>query len=261
VVTPDPKAQPVVTPAPKAQPVVTPDPKAQPVVTAALSVEGLVVGYGPVTVCRGIDLQLAPDDIGLLVGTNGAGKSTLLRALAGLVPAAGTVRLFGEDISRRSAEQRARRGLVLAPGGNGTFASLTVEESLALGAWTRRPKSAVAVEEALTLFPSLAAKRRQRTGTLSAGEQQLVVLARAIVAHPRVLVVDELTLGLSAARAEEVVAVLAGRAPVLLVDQGAGGARAVATRAWFLERGEIRFTGTPAELAERRDLLRPVLLR
>jgi len=203
---------------------------------------------------------LAADGIGALTGTNGAGKSTIVKALGGLVKAEGSIRLFGEELSGLSAEARARRGLVVAPGGYGTFRSLTVEESLAVGLWTRRVKGkAAAVEETLALFPTLASRRRQRCGNLSAGEQQLVVLARALVAHPRVLVVDELTLGLAGALAEEVALAILARPPVLFVDQSIGRALASASWAWFIERGEIRFSGPPAELAARRDLLQPVL--
>jgi branched-chain amino acid transport system ATP-binding protein len=223
-------------------------------------VQGLTVRYGPVEVCRGIDLRLAADGIGALTGTNGAGKSTIVKALAGLVRAEGSIRLFGEEISALPAEARARRGLVVAAGGYGTFPSLTVEESLAVGLWTRRAKGeAAAVEEALALFPTLVTRRRQRCGSLSAGEQQLVVLARALVARPRLLVVDELTLGLAGALAEEVARVIFDRPPVLFVDQAIGLALASASWAWFLERGQVRFSGPPAGLAARADLLQPVL--
>jgi branched-chain amino acid transport system ATP-binding protein len=220
---------------------------------AALSVEGLAVRFGPVSACSGIDIELPEGAVGALVGTNGAGKSTILRALAGVIPSAGRVRLFGEDITGWTPQQRVRGGLVLAAGGRATFPSLTVEESLILG--TDRP-----VEEALAWFPALAARRRQRAGTLSAGEQQLVVLARALVAQPRVLLVDELTLGLAGTVAEEVGRIVTERGTTLLVDQSITRALRLASRAWFLERGAIRFAGTPAELVDRRDLLQPVLL-
>jgi ABC-type branched-subunit amino acid transport system ATPase component len=218
------------------------------------------VRYGSVEVCRGVDLQLPAEGIGALTGTNGAGKSTIVKALAGVVKARGSIRLFGEEISGLSPEGRARRGLVVAPGGYGTFPSLTVEESLAVGLWTRRAKGrAAAVDDALALFPTLVSRRRQRSGSLSAGEQQLVVLARAVVSQPRVLIVDELTLGLAGALAEEVALAIFRRPPVLFVDQSIAWALASASWAWFLERGEIRFSGPPAELAARRDLLQPVL--
>jgi branched-chain amino acid transport system ATP-binding protein len=231
------------------------------VVNPALAVSGLAVRYGAVQVCQGIDLELGSTTVGVLAGTNGAGKSSILRALAGVTPAAGSVRLFGEELAGLPAEARARRGLVLAAGGGGTFRSLTVEESVALGTWTRRaPARAAAVEEAFALFPTLASRRGQRCATLSAGEQHLVVLARAVVAHARVLLVDELTFGLAGALAEEAGAAMAGRTPVLLVDQAIGPVLGRATWAWFLERGEIRFSGPPAALAARRDLLQPVWL-
>ncbi|MDQ6614038.1 MAG: ATP-binding cassette domain-containing protein [Actinomycetota bacterium] len=229
---------------------------------AALSVRGLAVAFGPVEVCAGIDLELPEGSVGALVGTNGAGKSSILRALAGVIPSRGSIRLGGEEISGLPPRARVGRGLVLAAGGRGTFSTLTVEESLALGARQRHgPKGAVAaVEEALTLFPLLASRRRQRTGTLSAGEQQLVTLARAVVARPRVLLVDELTLGLSATVAEDVGRVVAGRGNVVLVDQSITRALGLASWAWFLARGAIGFSGPAADLAGRRDLLQPVLL-
>jgi branched-chain amino acid transport system ATP-binding protein len=218
----------------------------------ALAVRGLSVSFGPVEVCAGIDLDLPEGGLGALVGTNGAGKSTILRALAGLVPSRGRVRLSGEEISGLSPRARVGRGLVLAVGGAGTFPSLTVEESLAVG--NRGP-----VDEAYSLFPSLAARRRQRAGSLSAGEQQLVTLARALLAHPRVLLVDELTWGLTTALAEEVVHVVAGRGNAVVVDQSISRVLGMASSAWFLQRGTIRFSGPPGELLARHDLLQPVL--
>ncbi len=228
-------------------------------VTPALEVQGLAVSYGPVTVCRGVDLRLGADAVGALTGTNGAGKSSVLRALAGLARSEGSIKLFGEEISGLSARQRARKGLILAAGGAGTFASLTVEESVALGLWSQQAGGAAMVEEVLALFPGLASRRRQRCATLSAGEQQLVVLARALAGRPRVLLVDELTLGLAGAAADDVAGVVGARAPLLLVDQSMSRALGLAAWVWFLERGEVRFSGPPAALAARQDLLQPVL--
>ena len=228
---------------------------------AALSVRGLGVRIGGVQVCSGIDLDLAEGSVGALLGTNGAGKTTILRALAGVIPASGSIRLLGEEISGLSPRERVRRGLVLAAGGRGTFPSLTVEESVGLGARAAgargRPN---VVAEALALFPQISSRRRQRTGTLSAGEQQLVTLARAVAARPRVLLVDELTMGLSAAAATAVGELVAGLGSVVLVDQSITRGLGLASWAWFLERGALAFSGPSGLLAARRDLLQPVLL-
>jgi branched-chain amino acid transport system ATP-binding protein len=228
----------------------------------ALSVRDLGVAFGAAGVCSGIDLELPEGSVGALVGSNGAGKSTILRALAGVVPAVGSIRLFGEEISNLSPRQRVRRGLILAAGGRGTFPSLSVEESITVGARASdgRNGAARALDEALTLFPLLQRRRRQRTGTLSAGEQHLVTLARAVVARPRVLLVDELSLGLAAAVAEDVGRLVAGCGTVLLVDQSLTRALGLANWAWFVERGAVVFSGPAGELAERRELLQPVLL-
>jgi ABC-type branched-subunit amino acid transport system ATPase component len=235
---------------------------------AALSVRGLHVSYGRVPVCFGIDLDVAERSVCALLGTNGSGKSTVLRAVSGVVPRRqGTVRLFGEDITGLTAEQRVGRGMVMIPGGRATFPSLTVEESLRIGTWTfRRDRRRVetAVAEALARFPRLAQRRHQRAGTLSGGEQQLLGLARALMTQPRLLLIDELTLGLAPKAADEILAAMtdlvAGGQTVLLVEQSVRRAVAVAEQAYFLDRGEVRFCGPAADLLTRADLLRPVLL-
>jgi ABC-type branched-subunit amino acid transport system ATPase component len=236
--------------------------------TAALSVRGLHVSYGRVPICFGIDLDVEERSVCALLGTNGSGKSTILRAVSGVVPfRRGTVRLFGEDITGLSAEQRVRHGLVMIPGGRATFPSLTVEESLRIGTWPfrhdrRRVETAVA--EAVARFPLLAERRHQRAGTLSGGEQQLLALARALMTRPRLLLIDELTLGLAPKAADEILGavtdLVAEGQTVLLVEQSVRRAVAVAERAYFLDRGEVRFCGPASELLKRTDLLRPVLL-
>jgi branched-chain amino acid transport system ATP-binding protein len=234
----------------------------------ALSLSGVQVSYGRVPVLLDVDLDVAEGSISALVGTNGAGKSTVLRAATGLVrPGHGSVRLFGEDITRLSPEDRVGLGLVLVAGGRATFPSLSVEESVRIGTYTfRHDRSRVeeAVAAALAPFPRLIERRTQRAGTLSGGEQQLLALARALAMAPRVLLVDELTLGLAPAAADEVLAAVTALAAtgvtVLLVEQSIRRALAVAETAYFLERGQVRFEGPAAALATRTDLLRPVLL-
>jgi len=234
----------------------------------ALTVEGLEVAYGRVQVLFGIDLEVAAGGVCALLGTNGAGKSTIVRAVSGLLrPSRGTIRLFGEDVTTHSPEARVRRGMAAVAGGRATFASLSVEENLRIGTWSFRHdrlRREAATNAALRHFPLLARRRRQRAGTLSGGEQQLLALARALMVEPRLLVIDELTLGLAPAAADEVLetirAVAASGVTVLLVEQSVSRAVRVSQTAYFLERGQVRFAGPAAELPARSDLLRPVLL-
>jgi ABC-type branched-subunit amino acid transport system ATPase component len=234
----------------------------------ALAVQGLEVMYGRVQVVFGVDLEVAVGGVCALLGTNGAGKSTIVRALSGLIrPSRGTVRLFGEDVTSSSPEARVGLGMVAVPGGRATFPSLTVEESLRIGTWPfrhDRSRSERAMAAALARFPHLADRRGQKAGTLSGGEQQLLALARALMPEPRLLLVDELTLGLAPAAADDVLATIAGLGAegvtVLLVEQSVRRAVSVAQTAYFLERGQVRFAGPAAELPGRTDLLRPILL-
>ena len=235
---------------------------------AALEVEGVSFSYGTRQVLFGVDLALPEGGVGALLGTNGAGKSTLLRLVAGLDhPSAGSIRLFGRDTTHLEAEAVGSLGVALLPGGRMTFPGLTVAENLRVGGHRLRRDSRrlrAAVDEALELFPVLAERRRQRAGTLSGGEQQMLALARVLMARPRLLVIDELSLGLAPRAVESLLAVVravnAAGTTVLLVEQSVNLAVTLADRAWFLERGQVLFDGRTADLLGRDDLLRSVFL-
>ena len=235
---------------------------------ARLVVDGVDVRYDGVQVLFGAHLEVAAGEIVALLGTNGAGKSTLVRAVAGLVPVAhGDVRLDGEDLTRLRADQIASRGLTIMPGGAATFPSLTVAEHLRLAAWTlrHRPEEARAARAAaLEHFPMLHDRLGDTAGSLSGGQQQMLALAMALVTSPRVLLIDELSLGLApsiVASLLDVVRALAERGTaVVIVEQSAELALSVADRASFMEKGRIRFEGPGDELRGRPDLLRSVFL-
>jgi ABC-type branched-subunit amino acid transport system ATPase component len=235
---------------------------------SALAIRQLEVSYGRVPILFRVDLDVPAGALTALVGTNGAGKSTLLRAAAALLrPDRGTVHLFGDDITRLPTDERVERGMIMVAGGRSTYPSLTVDESLRMATFSfRRDRSrvAAALSTAFAHFPFLEQRRGQLAGTLSGGEQHLLALAGALAAGPRVLLVDELTLGLSGAAVDDVLGQVAqlpaSGVTVLLVEQSIRRALAVADTAVFLERGEVRFAGPAAELASRHDLLRPVLL-
>ena len=234
-----------------------------------LRVRGVEVSYGHVQVLFGVDLDVREAEIVALLGTNGAGKSTLLSAVCGLVPlSTGQVTFAGEDISGLDPAATAARGLALVPGGRSVFPTLTVDENLRVGGWLLRRESDRfdrAIDEVLVLFPRLAERRGQVAGDLSGGEQQMLGLALAFLGSPRLLVVDELSLGLAPTVVSQLLAVLRRirdqGTTVLLVEQSLNVALDVADRAYFLERGAVRFEGPAKELAGRSDLLRSVFLR
>ncbi len=234
----------------------------------ALQIHNLDFAYGTQQVLFDINLQVAEGEIAALLGTNGAGKSTLLRAVAGLDhPTRGTIRLFGTSSAWFEAEQVLGMGCGMLVGGRMTFPSLSVRENLRLAAFSfrhERARAHAAIDEALAAFPALEARIDQPAGTLSGGEQQMLALARVLLTRPRLLLVDELTLGLAPKTVEDLIGIVrrvnAEGTTVLLVEQSVNLALSVAERSFFLERGEIRFDGPTAELLTRDDLLRPVFL-
>jgi ABC-type branched-subunit amino acid transport system ATPase component len=236
--------------------------------TPALDVRGVDFSYGQVQVLFGIDLVVPAGEAVALLGTNGAGKSTLLKAICGLVqPSAGQVRCFDDDITRWSTDKRVAAGLVQVPGGRATFPSLTVEENLRAGAWTfRRRRSLVAerLARVVDLFPELGERQSAIAGTLSGGQQQMLALGRALMLEPRVLLIDELSLGLAPVIVERLLETVrrlnANGTTVVLVEQSVNIALSLATTAYFLERGTVRFGGPADELAGRDDLVRSVFL-
>jgi ABC-type branched-subunit amino acid transport system ATPase component len=234
-----------------------------------LQCKGVDVAYGPVQVLFGVDFEVEEGEIVALLGTNGAGKSTLLKAVSGLIaPSAGHITLDGHDITGADAEAVTRAGVGYMPGGKGIFPTVTVDEHLRLAAWTFRKDSArieAAREEVLELFPILRERASQPAGYLSGGEQQMLALAQSFMTRPRLLLVDELSLGLAPTVVGHLLEVLrtihAAGTTIVIVEQSVNVALTVAERAVFMEKGEVRFSGPAAELLERPDLLRSVFIR
>lgn len=229
-----------------------------------LRARGLEVAYGRVTVLRDVDFVVDPGEVVALLGTNGAGKSTLLKTLSGILrPRAGSLALDGEDLARMRPAEIVARGVVQMPGGRATFPGLTVLENLVIGGVTvERGDRDARVADVLHQFPWLADRAEQLAGSLSGGQQQMLALARALMTRPRVLMIDELSLGLAPSIVSELLDVVAGLreqgVAVVIVDQHVNLALECSDRAYFLERGRVRFSGPAAELRGRRDLLRAV---
>ena len=228
----------------------------------------LDVHYGELQVLFGVDLEVARGEIVALLGTNGAGKSTLLRAITGLVePSGGSITFDGHDTTRTPPDKIASRGVAVVPGGEGVFTQLSVADNLRLAAWgrPRRTDHAAELAEALDRFPVLVGRLDETAGNLSGGQQQMLALAMAFLARPRLLIIDELSLGLAPTVVGDLLDVVralrdAGTT-ILLVEQSVNVALTVADRAYFLEKGEVRFEGPARDLLDRPDLLRAVFLR
>jgi ABC-type branched-subunit amino acid transport system ATPase component/ABC-type branched-subunit amino acid transport system permease subunit len=234
----------------------------------ALSCDKVEVSYGPVQILFGVDLEVHEGEIVALLGTNGAGKSTLLKGASGLVKVGGgSVRLGDQSIGGDQAESIARKGLSLMPGGRGIFPTLSVDENLRLGTWMVR-KDHRAVSEAkkrvLDLFPILQQRAHQQAGNLSGGEQQMLSLSMALMVTPKVLMIDELSLGLAPTVVSQLLQVVKrlheSGTTIIVVEQSVNVALELAERAVFLEKGEVRFSGRTLDLLERPDILRSVFI-
>ena len=231
-----------------------------------LEAEGIDFSYGPLQVLFDVSVRVHDGERVGLLGTNGAGKSTLLGVLSGVLrPTRGAVRLFGEDITRLEPHERVRRGLMQVAGGRAIFPSLSVRDNIRVGAYDHlgdEPLISSRLAEVLEVFPHLESKLGQRAGELSGGEQQMVALSRALVSGARVLLIDEVSLGLAPVVMGEVlrmVEALADRGvTMVLVEQSLNVSLSLAERAYFMERGTIRFEGDTAELLERKELVRAV---
>jgi ABC-type branched-subunit amino acid transport system ATPase component len=234
-----------------------------------LSCRGVEVAYDKVQVLFGVDLDVVENEIVALLGTNGAGKSTLLKAISGLVkPIGGTVHFDGRDITGIGPVDAAKAGIVQVPGGKAVFPTLTVAEHFKAGTWLFANEDPSAVKErtemVLDRFPRVRERWNQMAGNLSGGEQQQLAVGMAFVAKPKLLIIDELSLGLAPAIVEQLLGMVrdihAGGCTIILVEQSINVAMSIATKAYFMEKGEVRFSGKPEDLLERGDILRAVFL-
>jgi branched-chain amino acid transport system ATP-binding protein len=222
-----------------------------------LTISGLVVRYGAVTAVRGIDLHVAAGEVAGIVGPNGAGKTSLIAAVAGLVkPAAGTLKFAGNMLDALALEDIVTQGIALVPEGRHVFASLTVLENLSLGATIRKDAAEVRadIDRCFTMFPVLAERRRQPAGQLSGGEQQQLVIARALLSRPRLLMLDEPSLGLAPTVVDQVYTLLRGLlaqgVTILLVEQNAERVFGLCDRIYVMNGGAFSLSGTAAEVKD-----------
>ncbi len=233
--------------------------------SALLDIQGLRGGYGRVEVLRGIDLRVDAGEMVALLGSNGAGKSTLNKMVCGLCPAwSGTVRFDGKDLSGAHYRDVVKAGLIQVPEGRKIFPNLSVLENLELGSFTRaRERRAANVEKMFHIFPRLRERVGQHAGTMSGGEQQMLAIARGLMAEPVLLILDEPSLGLSPLLVEEMFSLIRelrdGGLAVLLVEQNVGQSLEIADRAYVLENGSVRFSGKPDALLGSDELRRAYL--
>ena len=220
-----------------------------------LELKSLQVAYGGIHAVKGIDLTVAQGELVCLIGANGAGKTTTLKGITGLQPVkSGTIRYAGEDITGKPAFELVRKGLSMVPEGRGVFGALTIEENLAMGAYARNDRAAIHadVERVFGLFPRLKERHKQTAGTLSGGEQQMLAMGRALMSRPKLLLLDEPSMGLAPLMVqkvfETVLTVSREGVTILLIEQNAKLALEVSGRGYVMESGEITLQGEAKQL-------------
>lgn len=222
--------------------------------SALLEVDGLAVAYGGVEAVSGVSLTVGAGRITTVIGPNGAGKSTLLNAIMGILPARGRVLLDGADIGRLSVEERVAAGMSLVPEKRELFGTMSVADNLLLGGWRHRGAAARGIDEIYSLFPRLAERRRQAAGTLSGGERQMLAMGRALMAKPRLLMLDEPSLGLAPLVVRDIfqtiTALRSTGVAILLVEQNARAALQAADYGYVLETGKVTLEGEAGQLSE-----------
>jgi branched-chain amino acid transport system ATP-binding protein len=230
-----------------------------------LEVGELRAGYGPVQVLYGVDFTVDDGEVVVILGANGAGKTTTLRALSGMIPAKGSLQFAGRSVLGAKPEKIARAGIAHVPQGRGTLADLTVEENLRLGAYARRDGDVAGdLDRWYTVFPRLKDRRSQPAGSMSGGEQQMLAIARALMGRPKLVLLDEPSLGLAPIVTQELFRILGTLnreqgLSMLVVEQNAGLALGIAHRGYVLEAGTIAVSGPADDLAQNDDLRRAYL--
>ena len=224
-----------------------------------LQATGLIGGYGGMDILQGVDLTVEAHEVAVIIGPNGAGKSTAMKALIGLIPLkSGKVVYAGEEITGQAPERLVARGIAYVPQERNVFRTMTVEENLAMGAYLRRGDLGETLARIYALFPALKDKRRQRAGELSGGQRQMVAIARALMIEPKLLLLDEPTVGLSPKVIgeifERILAINAGGVGILMVEQNARAALEIADRGYVLATGRNRFTDNAAALLANREV-------
>lgn len=231
-----------------------------------LKVNDINVFYGNIQALKGVSLEVQEGEIVTLIGANGAGKSTLLKTLSGLLkPKTGTIEYLGSSISGKAPQSIVKAGISHVPEGRRVFSNMSVEENLELGAYTRKNTREVRddLEKVFELFPRLLERRKQLSGTLSGGEQQMLAMGRAIMARPKLLLLDEPSMGLAPLMVKQIFSIIqqineAGTT-VLLVEQNANMALSVADRAYVIETGRVEISGTAAELQASEEIKKAYL--